>query len=70
MIKTKNRKLLLLPGDGVGPLRNIEKLIIESGYEGYVSLELFNDRLWKENPAKTVKIGMEKMQLFFNPPTD
>ena len=60
----------IMPGDGVGPLRNIEKLIIESGYEGYVSLELFNDRWWKENPAKTVKIGMEKMQLFFNAPTD
>ena len=55
----------VLPGDGVGPLREIEQLALAQGYEGYVSLELFNPDLWDQDPIEVAKIGMEKMQAYF-----
>lgn len=55
----------VLPGDGVGPLREIEQLALAQGYEGYVSLELFNLDLWNQDPIEVAKIGMEKMQAYF-----
>ena len=55
----------VLPGDGVGPLREIERLALAQGYEGYVSLELFNPELWTRDPLEVAKIGMEKMQAYF-----
>ena len=55
----------VLPGDGVGPLRQIEKLAQAQGYRGYVSLELFNPGLWEEDPVEVARIGLEKMQAYF-----
>jgi len=55
----------VLPGDGIGPLREIEQLALAQGYEGYVSLELFNPDLWDQDPIEVAKIGMEKMQAYF-----
>ncbi len=55
----------VLPGDGVGPLREIERLALEQGYEGYVSLELFNPELWTRDPMEVAQVGMEKMQAYF-----
>lgn len=55
----------VMPGDGAGPLREIERQAVASGYSGYVSLELFNREWWARDPAETVRIGMEKMRGFF-----
>jgi sugar phosphate isomerase/epimerase len=55
----------VLPGDGVGPLREIERLIVESGYSGYVSLELFSRALWERPAEEVARIGYEKMQAYF-----
>ena len=55
----------VLPGDGVGPLKTIEQLALAQGYEGFVSLELFNPDLWARDPLEVAKIGMEKMQAYF-----
>jgi sugar phosphate isomerase/epimerase len=55
----------VMPGDGAGPLREIERQAVASGYAGYVSLELFNREWWERDPAETVRIGMEKMRRFF-----
>ena len=55
----------VMPGDGVGPLKEIERLALAQGYEGFVSLELFNPVLWEKDPVKVAKIGMEKMQGYF-----
>ena len=54
-----------MPGDGVGPLEEIERLALAQGYEGFVSLELFNPALWEQDPAEVAKIGLEKMQGYF-----
>ena len=56
----------VMPGDGVGPLKEIENLALAQGYEGYVSLELFNEELWRKDPTEVAKLGMEKMQVFFS----
>jgi sugar phosphate isomerase/epimerase len=55
----------VMPGDGVGPLQEIERLALEQGYEGFVSLELFNPALWEQDPVEVAKIGLEKMQAYF-----
>ena len=55
----------VMPGDGVGPLKEIGRLALAQGYEGYVSLELFNPALWEKDPLEVAKIGMEKMQAYF-----
>ena len=55
----------VLPGDGVGPLQRIEQLALAQGYEGFVSLELFNTDLWARDPLEVAKVGMEKMRAYF-----
>jgi sugar phosphate isomerase/epimerase len=40
----------VLIGEGVLPLSEIMGMIRASGYDGYVSLELFNRALWEEDP--------------------
>ena len=55
----------VMPGDGAGPLREIERQAVASGYSGYVSLELFNREWWGRDPEETVRVGMEKMRGFF-----
>lgn len=57
----------VMPGDGVAPLKEIESLIIATGFKGYVSLELFNEAWWNRDPEETVRVGMEKMCAFFGP---
>ncbi len=55
----------VLPGDGVGPLEEIERLALQQGYEGFVSLELFNPQLWEEDPEEVARRGLEKMRGYF-----
>ncbi|MBI2502876.1 MAG: sugar phosphate isomerase/epimerase [Candidatus Latescibacteria bacterium] len=55
----------VLPGDGVGPLKEIERLALQQGYRGFVSLELFNPALWQRDPAEVARLGMEKMKAYF-----
>ena len=55
----------VLPGEGVGPLKEIERLALAQGYQGFVSLELFNPALWQRDPEEVARLGMEKMRQFF-----
>lgn len=55
----------VMPGDGAGPLRTIERLARAQGYAGFVSLELFNPRLWAQDPMEVARIGLEKMRAYF-----
>jgi sugar phosphate isomerase/epimerase len=55
----------VLPGDGVGPLKEIERLALRQGYRGFVSLELFNPALWQRDPEEVARLGMEKMRAYF-----
>ena len=50
------------PGDGVAPLTEILRILRDAGFNGALSLELFNRDYWKEDAALVAKTGLEKMQ--------
>lgn len=51
----------VLPGDGVLPLAFQLRYLVRNGYSGAVSLELFSEALWREDPREVAKVGLEKM---------
>jgi sugar phosphate isomerase/epimerase len=50
----------VFPGDGVAPLKQIFTTLRDTGFRGYLSLELFNHEYWKQSPAKVAQIGLDK----------
>lgn len=50
------------PGDGIINLAKMVSILKENNYNGVISLELFNPKLWNQNPKKVAKIGLEKMK--------
>jgi sugar phosphate isomerase/epimerase len=50
------------PGDGVAPLTEILRTLRSIGFDGYLSLELFNRDYWSRDPFQAAKTGLEKMQ--------
>ncbi len=50
------------PGDGVAPITDILKLLRRSGGQKVLSLELFNRKLWTEDPLEVAKTGLAKMK--------
>lgn len=52
----------VMVGAGVIDLRAEIQVLREIGYRGAVSLELFNRRLWAEDPGEVLKLGIERMR--------
>ena len=52
----------VMPGDGPIDLRAEIEILREIGYEGTVSLELFNPGLWEQDPAEVLGAGIERMR--------
>lgn len=52
----------IMPGDGILPLTQCLKDLLDIGYTGPLSLEIFNEDYWKMDPRETAKIGLEKMR--------
>lgn len=50
------------PGDGVAPLSDILKTLHEIGFQGALSLELFNRTYWKQDALTVAKTGLAKMK--------
>ncbi|VTS08712.1 sugar phosphate isomerase/epimerase family protein [Tuwongella immobilis] len=50
------------PGDGIAPLVPVLRTLMQIGYSGMLSLELFNPGYWKQDPMLVAKTGLEKMQ--------
>ena len=48
------------PGDGVAPLGDIFRSLRDSGFRGFLSLELFNRDYWKMSADENAKMGLEK----------
>lgn len=48
------------PGDGVAPFDTIFRTLRDTGFRGFLSLELFNRDYWKQSPAKVAQTGLEK----------
>ena len=52
----------VMPGDGPIDLEGEISILREIGYEGTVSLELFNPGLWEKDPAEVLAVGIERMR--------
>jgi len=50
------------PGDGVAPLDAIFRTLRDSGYQGVLSLELFNRDYWKQDALEVATTGLKKTQ--------
>src|SRR5260370_40938253 len=50
------------PGDGIAPLKSILRILRDIGFNGVLSLELFNRDYWKKDAQEVAKTGLEKMK--------
>jgi sugar phosphate isomerase/epimerase len=50
------------PGDGVAPMKQILRDLFSTGFQGAMSLELFNPSYYKEDPLLVARTGLEKMK--------
>lgn len=50
------------PGDGVAPLGQILRDLAGAGFDGYLSLELFNREYWKRDAETVAREGIAKMK--------
>lgn len=50
------------PGDGAAPIKQIIKDLSDMGGTKILSLELFNQEYWKNDPLNVAKTGLEKMK--------
>lgn len=50
----------VFPGDGVCPLPEIIRQLIDHGFSGTFSLELFNPDYWERDPAEVASEGLAK----------
>jgi sugar phosphate isomerase/epimerase len=48
------------PGDGVAPLDDLFHNLRDIGYRGMLSLELFNEKYYAQDPLEVAKTGLEK----------
>jgi 2-keto-myo-inositol isomerase len=51
------------PGDGVAPLNGLIRDLVAGGFRVTLSLELFNRKLWTQDPLTVIRTGLEKMKV-------
>jgi sugar phosphate isomerase/epimerase len=59
IIKDEDR---VYPGDGVAPLADILRTLREIGFDGFLSIELFNPNYWQEDPLEVARLALNKTQ--------
>lgn len=52
----------VLPGDGIVDLKLYCDLLREIGYSSWLSLELFREDLWQQDPLEVARLGLERMR--------
>ena len=50
------------PGDGIAPLDDILRMLRQIGFNGALSLELFNPQYWQQDPLTVARTGLAKMK--------
>ena len=50
------------PGDGLANWEEIVRDLNAIGYDGYLSVELFNKEYWAQGPDVAAKVGLEKLK--------
>ena len=51
------------PGDGIAPVAKTLSTVFESGFDGILSLELFNRTYWQQDPNVVAAKGLASMKL-------
>jgi sugar phosphate isomerase/epimerase len=52
----------VFPGDGVAPLGSIFRDLKANGFDGVLSLELFNPTYYQRDPLEVIREGLDKMK--------
>jgi 2-keto-myo-inositol isomerase len=52
----------VMPGLGVEPLPEIVELLVEKRYDGYYSLEIFNEEYWEADPRQVARDGLHALR--------
>jgi len=52
----------VMPGEGMLPLRAMLGKLRSKGWSGFLSLELFNEAYWKEDPLKLARRGLQAVK--------
>lgn len=52
----------VMPGEGHLDLNSYLTILRQSGYTKWLSLELFRDDLWQQDPRDVARVGLEKMR--------
>jgi sugar phosphate isomerase/epimerase len=50
------------PGDGIAPLRDILRTLRDTGFDGYLSIELFNPGYWQEDALGVARTAIKKLK--------
>ncbi|MFO0958693.1 MAG: sugar phosphate isomerase/epimerase family protein [Isosphaeraceae bacterium] len=58
-IKDEHR---VYPGDGIGPIADTLKTLRGIGFDGWLSLELFNREYWSQDAELVARTGLRKMK--------
>ncbi len=58
-IKDEHR---VYPGDGVAPIGDVLRTMVDNGFDGALSLELFNRSYWEQDPNVVAATGLAKMK--------
>lgn len=59
VIKDSDR---IYPGDGVAPVGGVLETLREIGFDGYLSIELFNPTYWQQDPLLVARTALEKLK--------
>ena len=54
----------VLPDDGFFDLKNFVENLTEIGYDGWISIELFNKKMWEKDPFKVSINAMNSLKKF------
>jgi 2-keto-myo-inositol isomerase len=57
-----NDSYRVLPGEGIAPLGEIVRLLQKTGGQKVLSLELFSQKYWAQDPFEVAKAGLAKMK--------
>jgi 2-keto-myo-inositol isomerase len=60
--QTINDSDRVYPGDGIAPLSDILRTLRKIGFDGYLSIELFNPHYWQQDPHEVARTAIEKMR--------
>ena len=50
------------PGDGVAPLGEILRTLRRIDFDGFLSVELFNESYWRQDPRTVARTALEKIR--------